>query len=131
MGIEDGEPHDGRAPDYDDWTTPTSADTKGLNGDILVWNPVLEKAFELSSMGIRVDAAALEHQLKLRSAESRSGLFYHSELLKGSCRKPLAAELGNPAVHVPAKKEAYWRSTGKHLAGGNEKRIRSAGIHLL
>ena len=52
--LKSGRPHDGRAPDYDDWT---------LNGDILVWNPVLERAFELSSMGIRVDAAALDLSL--------------------------------------------------------------------
>ena len=76
-----GEPHDGRAPDYDDWSTPTSQTTKGLNGDIIFWNPVLEQAFEISSMGIRVDAAVLQEQLSIRRMESRKSLFYHRELL--------------------------------------------------
>ena len=53
--LSDGKKHDGRAPDYDDWTTPTSGGYCGLNGDIVVWNPVLERAYEISSMGIRVD----------------------------------------------------------------------------
>ncbi len=57
--LQSGEPHDGRAPDYDDWTTETQSGQQGLNGDILVYNHVLETAFELSSMGIRVDGAAL------------------------------------------------------------------------
>ena len=54
--LSDGHRHDVRAPDYDDWSTPSELGHAGLNGDILVWNPVLEDAFELSSMGIRVDA---------------------------------------------------------------------------
>ena len=53
--LADGIPHDGRAPDYDDWITPTRNGYKGLNGDIILWNPVLKNAFEISSMGIRVD----------------------------------------------------------------------------
>ena len=61
--LSNGQRHDGRAPDYDDWSTPTEGGFKGLNGDIIVWNPVLENAFELSSMGIRVDREALERQL--------------------------------------------------------------------
>ncbi len=58
--LADGKPHDGRAPDYDDWTSPSEAGYKGLNGDILVWNEALGSAFELSSMGIRVDEEALK-----------------------------------------------------------------------
>jgi len=76
-----GEPHDGRAPDYDDWSTPTVKGCKGLNGDILVYNHVLESAFELSSMGIRVDKQALRHQLKLAGEESREELYFHRSLL--------------------------------------------------
>ncbi len=62
--LSDGEPHDGRAPDYDDYSTPNSEGYKGLNGDILIWYPVLGRALELSSMGIRVDKEALLRQLK-------------------------------------------------------------------
>jgi aspartate--ammonia ligase len=92
--LESGEPHDGRAPDYDDWSTPTSATTKGLNGDILVWHPVLEQAFEISSMGIRVDAAVLEEQLKIRKAEDRTAFHYHRELLQGKLPQTIGGGIG-------------------------------------
>ncbi len=77
--LSNGEPHDGRAPDYDDWN---------LNGDIIVWNPVLESALELSSMGIRVDAAALRRQLALAGEESRAEMDFHRALLED--RLPLS-----------------------------------------
>ena len=57
--LGDGKPHDMRAPDYDDWTTLNDEGYKGLNGDLLVWYPVLNRSIELSSMGIRVDEEAL------------------------------------------------------------------------
>ena len=85
--LRSGLPHDGRAPDYDDWTTPTEMGP-GLNGDIIVWNPVLERAFEISSMGIRVDRPALERQLKMTGQNARRGLYFHRELLGG--RLPLS-----------------------------------------
>ncbi len=81
--LKDGIPHDGRAPDYDDWSTPTHDGFKGLNGDILVWNPVLKMAFELSSMGIRVDKTALEEQLRIVGKEDRKKLMFHKMLLDG------------------------------------------------
>lgn len=86
--LSDGQRHDGRAPDYDDWSTPTEEGCKGLNGDIIVWNPVLESAFELSSMGIRVDPEALERQLALRGCEQRREMEFHRLLLEG--RLPLS-----------------------------------------
>ena len=67
--LANGEPHDGRAPDYDDWTTECGEGKKGLNGDILIWYPVLGRAVELSSMGIRVDQESLLRQLKLTGKE--------------------------------------------------------------
>ena len=79
--LESGEPHDGRAPDYDDWTTPNSDGFNGLNGDILLWNPVLEQAFEISSMGIRVDKEALLKQLEIAGANDRKELLFHKKLL--------------------------------------------------
>ena len=82
------EQHDGRAPDYDDWSTPTEGGYKGLNGDIIVWNPVLESAFELSSMGIRVDAEALERQLAICGCPERREMEFHRLLLEG--RLPLS-----------------------------------------
>ena len=83
--LKSGRPHDGRAPDYDDWT---------LNGDILVWNPVLERAFELSSMGIRVDAAALDHQLTLAGCEARRELPFHKLLLEGKLPLTIGGGIG-------------------------------------
>lgn len=86
--LSDGKKHDGRAPDYDDWSTVADDGRAGLNGDILIWYPVLERSFELSSMGIRVDQEALLRQLKLEGKEDRKQLFFHRQLLDG--RLPLS-----------------------------------------
>ncbi len=81
--LADGKPHDGRAPDYDDWTSPSEAGYKGLNGDILVWNETLGSAFELSSMGIRVDEDALKRQVAITGDEDRLSFDWHRALLNG------------------------------------------------
>ncbi|HEM3614478.1 TPA: aspartate--ammonia ligase [Streptococcus suis] len=81
--LADGKPHDGRAPDYDDWTSPSEAGYKGLNGDILVWNETLGSAFELSSMGIRVDEEALKRQVVITGDEDRLEFDWHRALLNG------------------------------------------------
>ncbi len=81
--LENGEEHDRRAPDYDDWTTPNSDGFFGLNGDLLVWNSILDRSVELSSMGIRVDQKALLHQLELTGQEDRKELYFHKKLLNG------------------------------------------------
>ena len=86
--MANGEKHDGRAPDYDDWSTIAEDGRKGLNGDILIWNPVLERSFELSSMGIRVDKESLLRQLQAEHQEQREHLFFHQQLLQG--RLPLS-----------------------------------------
>ncbi|MDD3468944.1 MAG: aspartate--ammonia ligase [Thermoguttaceae bacterium] len=80
--LPDGKKHDGRAPDYDDWTTETAPGYHGLNGDIIVWNSVLQQAFELSSMGIRVDKTALLRQLDLEGCPERKTLKFHKALLE-------------------------------------------------
>ena len=80
--LSDGKKHDGRAPDYDDWSTETQDGYKGLNGDIIVWNPVLERAYEISSMGIRVDKTALLRQLDLEGCSERADLQFHRALLE-------------------------------------------------
>ena len=92
--LASGEPHDGRAPDYDDWSTPSELGHAGLNGDILVWNPVLEDAFELSSMGIRVDADTLKHQLALTGDEDRLELEWHQALLRGEMPQTIGGGIG-------------------------------------
>lgn len=92
--LKNGEPHDGRAPDYDDWTTPTSSATKGLNGDIIFWNPVLRQPFEISSMGIRVDPEVLLKQLSIRKVKDRRSLFYHKTLLSGQLPQTIGGGIG-------------------------------------
>jgi aspartate--ammonia ligase len=91
--LKNGRPHDGRAPDYDDWSTPTE-NGRGLNGDIFVWNQVLGRAFELSSMGIRVDAEALKRQLAMTGTEDRARLPFHKRLLEGSLPLSIGGGLG-------------------------------------
>jgi aspartate--ammonia ligase len=92
--LANGEKHDGRAPDYDDWSTPTQNGFCGLNGDIVVWNPVLNMAFELSSMGIRVDKDALLNQLKEAGAENRKSLYFHQRLLNGELPLSIGGGIG-------------------------------------
>ncbi|MBQ8127446.1 MAG: aspartate--ammonia ligase [Prevotella sp.] len=79
--LSNGEKHDGRAPDYDDWSTTAENGLPGLNGDILIWYPVLERAIELSSMGIRVDKTSLLLQLQLEGQQDRQQLYFHQQLL--------------------------------------------------
>ncbi|MFA6780136.1 MAG: aspartate--ammonia ligase [Paludibacteraceae bacterium] len=92
--LGDGKIHDGRAPDYDDWTTPGEKGYAGLNGDIIVWNSVIGQSFELSSMGIRVDKEALLRQLKMTGQESRKDLYFHKRLLDGSLPLSIGGGIG-------------------------------------
>jgi len=105
--LGDGTIHDGRAPDYDDWSTPTPGRRKGLNGDILVWNPVLKMAFELSSMGIRVDRKALLRQLKIRGCEQRRELFWHRKLLKGEMPLSIGGGIGQSRLCMYFLRKAH------------------------
>ncbi|MDI9538945.1 MAG: aspartate--ammonia ligase, partial [Bacteroidota bacterium] len=92
--LSNGEPHDGRAPDYDDWSTPTENGYKGLNGDILLWNPILGRAFEISSMGIRVNSEVLRQQLQERGQEHRSELMFHRRLLNNELPLSIGGGIG-------------------------------------
>ncbi|MCF0236207.1 MAG: aspartate--ammonia ligase [Bacteroidaceae bacterium] len=92
--LGDGEPHDLRAPDYDDYSTPTPLGWPGLNGDLLVWHPVLERAFELSSMGIRVDKATLLQQLQESGKEDRLELYFHKRLIDGTLPLSVGGGIG-------------------------------------
>ena len=87
--LSTGEKHDGRSPDYDDWD---------LNGDILFYNPVLDSAIELSSMGIRVDEEALERQLKAAHCEDRKELDYHKALLEGKLPYTIGGGIGQSRI---------------------------------
>ena len=92
--LSDGTIHDGRAPDYDDWITETAPGRRGLNGDIIVYNRVLDDAFELSSMGIRVVAESLRAQLAEAGATDRAGLDFHRRLLAGELPASIGGGIG-------------------------------------
>ncbi|MGP1923820.1 MAG: aspartate--ammonia ligase [Arsenophonus sp. NEOnobi-MAG3] len=86
--------HDVRAPDYDDWTTSNSDGYAGLNGDIIVWNPILHDAFEISSMGIRVDTEALTYQLAITGDQDRISFEWHQALIKGKMPQTIGGGIG-------------------------------------
>lgn len=92
--LSNGQPHDGRAPDYDDWTTRSENGYHGLNGDLIVWNPVLGQGMELSSMGIRVDKDVLSQQLKVSGQEARKDLYFHKRLLAGELPQSIGGGIG-------------------------------------
>ena len=92
--LSNGEKHDGRAPDYDDWSTMAENGREGLNGDILIWYPVLERSFELSSMGIRVDKESLLRQLEIENQVERTSLYFHKRLLEGSLPLSVGGGIG-------------------------------------
>jgi aspartate--ammonia ligase len=104
--LSNGEKHDGRAPDYDDWTTPVNG-LPGLNGDIMVWNDVLGRAFELSSMGIRVNPEVLEKQLKECGEENRKRLFFHERLLNNELPQTIGGGIGQSRLCMLLLRKAH------------------------
>jgi aspartate--ammonia ligase len=105
--LANGEPHDGRAPDYDDWSTETEKGFKGLNGDIVVWNPILENAFELSSMGIRVDRTAMLRQLEIQGKSERKSLLFHKRLLNGEFPESVGGGIGQSRLCMYFLRKAH------------------------
>ena len=121
--LRSGKKHDGRAPDYDDWA---------LNGDILMWNPILERSFEISSMGIRVDEEAMARQLKLAGCEERAELPFHKMLLNGELPLTIGGGIGQSRLcmlmigtcHIGEVQASIWDSE-------TMKKCEEAGIILL
>ena len=105
--LSDGSIHDGRAADYDDWSTPNSDGYKGLNGDILLWNPVLESAFEISSMGIRVNPEAMRRQLQERGQEWKADLYFHRRLLAGELPQTIGGGIGQSRLCMFLLRKAH------------------------
>lgn len=126
--LANGEKHDGRAPDYDDWTTPTFGNRKGLNGDILVWNPVLETSLELSSMGIRVDRETLLRQLAMTGNEDRKNLYWHQRLLNGEFPLSVGGGIGQSRLcmyflrkaHIGEIQSSIWPDEMKAICKQNK-----------
>lgn len=92
--LSNGERHDGRAPDYDDWSTVAEDGKTGLNGDLLVWNDLLNRAMELSSMGIRVNREALLRQLEMCGANEKRELYFHKRLLNDELPQSIGGGIG-------------------------------------
>ena len=105
--LKDGKTHDGRAPDYDDWSTSTQSNYKGLNGDILIWYPLLNKTFELSSMGIRVDKEALLRQLEITNTTDRKKLFFHKKLLNDELPLSIGGGIGQSRLCMLFLRKAH------------------------
>lgn len=102
-----GEKHDGRAPDYDDWTTLNSAGYLGLNGDIVIWNPILQQPFEISSMGIRVDKEGLLRQLAIAGVMERKDLLWHKKLLKDELPLSVGGGIGQSRLCMYFLRKAH------------------------
>ena len=96
--LSDGQPHDGRAPDYDDWD---------LNGDLLIWYPLLDRAIELSSMGIRVSPESMARQLKESGHEERAKLKFHRDLLNGLLPLTIGGGIGQSRMCMVLLKKAH------------------------
>ncbi|MDR0893616.1 MAG: aspartate--ammonia ligase [Mediterranea sp.] len=105
--LGDGKKHDGRAPDYDDYTTPGLNDLPGLNGDLLIWNDVLQRSFELSSMGIRVDKEALLRQLKEEGQEERLNLYFHQRLMNDTLPLSIGGGIGQSRLCMYYLRKAH------------------------
>ncbi len=105
--LKNGEKHDGRAPDYDDWITSTLNGYSGLNGDIILWNPVLQSAFEISSMGIRVNRESLQEQLKLTGTEDRLRLAFHKMLINNELPQSIGGGIGQSRLAMFYLRKAH------------------------
>ena len=129
--LGDGKMHDNRAPDYDDWTSETGVGKRGLNGDILLWYPLLKRAFEISSMGIRVDKEAMLRQLEIRGVSQRKELEWHKKLLNSEFPLSIGGGIGQSRLcmfflrklHIGEVQASIWPAD-------IIKRCREAGICL-
>ena len=121
--LKSGKPHDGRAPDYDDWS---------LNGDIILWNELLGCAFEISSMGIRVDEEALARQLKLAGCEERAELDFHRRLLAGELPLTIGGGIGQSRMCMFFLRKAHVGEVQASAWSDEDLQIcRENGIQLL
>ena len=130
--LSDGCPHDGRSADYDDWSTLNEDGYHGLNGDLLLWNPVLQCPFEISSMGIRVDEDTLRRQLELRGESWKSELMYHKALLDGQLPYTIGGGIGQSRLcmfllrkaHIGEIQSSVWPESMREICS-------EAGIDLV
>lgn len=130
--LSNGEPHDLRAPDYDDWSTVNEDGYMGLNGDLLVWNPILNRAMELSSMGIRVDGHSMLRQLILTGQEQRKELYFHKKLLAGELPLCIGGGIGQSRLCMLFLQKAHIGEIQASIWPEQQRRLCSeAGIQLI
>lgn len=130
--LSNGEVHDMRAPDYDDYSTVSELGKPGLNGDLLIWYPILERAFELSSMGIRVNQEALLRQLKESGKEDREKLYFHKRLLEGSLPQSIGGGIGQSRLCMVLLQKAHIGETQSSIWPDEmRKQCKEAGMTLI
>lgn len=130
--LSNGEPHDGRAPDYDDWITPNCDGYVGLNGDLIFWNPILNTSFELSSMGIRVSPESLKAQLEQRGCMDRCKLNFHRMLLNGELPLSIGGGIGQSRLCMFLLHKAHIGEVQASIWPEQQiKECAEAGIELL
>ncbi len=130
--LSNGEPHDGRAPDYDDWITPNSDGYTGLNGDLIFWDPVLETPFELSSMGIRVSPESLQKQLEQRGCTERRNLKFHRALLENRLPLSIGGGIGQSRLCMFILQKAHIGEVQASIWPEEQiEACKAAGINLL
>ncbi len=114
--LSNGAPHDGRAPDYDDWSTMNDEGYFGLNGDIILWYPALQTPFELSSMGIRVNSESFERQLEIKGCPEKRNLLFHRSLMNNELPSCIGGGIGQSRLcmfllgrtHIGEVQSAIW-----------------------
>ena len=130
--LSNGKVHDNRAPDYDDWSTPNESGFMGLNGDLLVWYPLLGRSIELSSMGIRVDKEALLRQLALQGKEERKELYFHQRLLGDTLPLTIGGGIGQSRLCMVLLHKAHIGETQASIWPNEmRKECREAGMQLI
>lgn len=130
--LSNGEMHDGRAPDYDDWSSANDDGFFGLNGDIVFWNPILGDAIEISSMGIRVDAKTLRKQLLINKCKEKAELPFHQMLLNDELPQSIGGGIGQSRVCMFMLRKKHIGEVQVSIWPENEKALlREQGIFLL
>lgn len=130
--LSNGEIHDGRAADYDDWSTPNADGFYGLNGDILLWNNVLGHAFEVSSMGIRVDEEAMLRQLAIKGEDYKKELLFHKKLLAGELPYTIGGGIGQSRLCMYLLRKAHIGEIQSSIwPDAMRARCKSEGIELI
>lgn len=131
--LSNGRAHDGRAPDYDDWSTINSEGFEGINGDLIVWHAPLQIALELSSMGVRVDKNSLLRQLEIKGCQERQTLYFHKMLIDGALPQSIGGGIGQSRVVMSILKKKHIGEVQVGIWSREQRRLleEEEGITLL